>query len=475
MVNSCKMIQAVQLFPSEREKLLTHLQPKLETAPYLDRRMVSFQANKLEPGYRLFKYKEGFSSALVRHFLKEYAPTPGRLLDPFAGSGTALFAGRELGWSVSGIELLPVGTLVTEAREAIGRLKPSALQKSLALFFANPELPIDERFTYQHLSITKDAFPTNTEQSLNRYLTFCSNIRNKDLQTVMRFAAFPVLEEISYTRKDGQYLRWDSRSRRNLTGKPFDKGVIHDFETAIANKIEQIIEDGDYFEQTIFPQRTESSDFRLVTGSCLEVLPICEPERFDFVITSPPYCNRYDYTRTYALELAYLGVDDLALRKLRQNMLSCTVENKDKFLQMEELYRNIGKNDEFQMIADVYARSEAMNEVNIILGKLNHENLLNNKNIARMVRNYFFEMCFVVFELARVTRKGGHCVMVNDNVRYGGEEIPADLILSDFAQSFGYVIEKILVLPRGKGNSSQQMGNFGRTEIRKCVYVWRKD
>jgi len=30
------------------------------------------------------------------------------------------------------------------------------------------------------------------------------------------------------------------------------------------------------------------------------------------------------------------------------------------------------------------------------------------------------------------------------------------------------------VLPNGKGNSSQQMGEHGREELRKCVYVWRK-
>ncbi|PGH38850.1 MAG: DNA modification methylase, partial [Candidatus Nephrothrix sp. EaCA] len=99
---------------------------------------------------------------------------------------------------------------------------------------------------------------------------------------------------------------------------------------------------------------------------------------------------------------------------------------------------------------------------------------LNNSNIARMTRNYFLEMCFAVYEMARVTKSRGYCVMVNDNVRYGGEEIPVDLILSEFAENFGFNINKIFVLPRGKGNSSQQMGNYGRTEVRKCVYLWQK-
>ena len=64
--------------------------------------------------------------------------------------------------------------------------------------------------------------------------------------------------------------------------------------------------------------------------------------------------------------------------------------------------------------------------------------------------------------------------MVNDNVRYHGEEVPVDLISSDFAELAGLVTDKIWVLPKGKGNSSQQMGRWGRHELRKCVYVWRK-
>jgi hypothetical protein len=49
-----------------------------------------------------------------------------------------------------------------------------------------------------------------------------------------------------------------------------------------------------------------------------------------------------------------------------------------------------------------------------------------------------------------------------------------DLILSDFAKDAGFEIEKIWVLPVGKGNSSQQMGKHGREQLRKCVYVWQK-
>lgn len=465
---------------SERQKLYNHFADKLETALHLNRQVVSFQANKNEPVYRWFKYKEGFSSALVKYFLNKYSTKPGRVLDPFAGAGTTLFAGQELGWESYGIELLPVGTFVMQTREALKHVDIEELAKII------DDLPetlskIDSTENHiNHISITKDAFSVETEESLNRYLTFCTTIKDEKIQSVLKFAAFSVLEEISFTRKDGQYLRWDYRSNRNLSGKRFDKGKIYSFEEAIKNKLNHIIQDLTSDERTpLFPdkkteQLAKQNPVNIISGSCLEELPKLESNFFDFIVTSPPYCNRYDYTRTYALELVYLGYDTEQVRNLRQTMLSCTVENKEKVEHLRNLYSSINKADTFEKVLDVYESSTAMSEINTVLDDLNKLEKLNNKNIARMVKNYFLELCFVVYEMARVTKSGGHCVMVNDNVRYGGEEMPVDLILSEFAEKFGFDVEKIFVLPRGKGNSSQQMGSYGRTEIRKCVYLWKK-
>lgn len=155
-------------------------------------------------------------------------------------------------------------------------------------------------------------------------------------------------------------------------------------------------------------------------------------------------------------------------------MLSCTVENKEKIDYLNQLYVSIQRPGTFEKVLNIYNNSAAMSEVNSVLYELNKLGKLNNNNIPRMVKNYFLELCFVTFEMARITKSGGYCVMVNDNVCYGGEEIPVDLILSEFAENFGFNINKIFVLPKGKGNSSQQMGNYGRTEIRKCVYLWQK-
>ena len=463
-----------------RNLLYVKMRDRLETITSINRRLVSFQANKHVPLYRWFKYKEGFSSALVQYFLENYHKTPGRLLDPFAGMGTTLFAGQELGWQSVGIELLPVGAYAISSREAAKHIRANDLKNAFDPIWSQMEKTVPES-VFQHLSITKDAFTVETEEQLNRYTNACNRIADENLKTILKFVAFSVLEEISFTRKDGQYLRWDYRSQRQLSGKPFDKGYIPSFEEAVKNKMQIILDDlsskGDLplFGQLDKRERGKKDcSLQLHEGSCLEILPKLENQSFDFIMTSPPYCNRYDYTRTYALELAYLNCNNDDIKILRQSLLSCTVENKEKFHDLEKFYLSVNKASWFKKVNKVYDSCPAMSEVNEVLDELNRKNLLNNTNIPRMVKNYFLEMCFVISEMSRVLKSQGYCVMVNDNVRYGGEEIPVDLILSSFAEGFEFDVQKIFVLPQGKGNSSQQMGCYGRSEIRKCVYLWQK-
>jgi DNA modification methylase len=91
-----------------------------------------------------------------------------------------------------------------------------------------------------------------------------------------------------------------------------------------------------------------------------------------------------------------------------------------------------------------------------------------------MVKGYFYEMSCVIQECYRILKKDSLMFMVNDNVRYAGVSISVDLILSNIADNLGFKIEKILVLPNKKGNSSQQMDTYGKDALRKCLYVWRK-
>lgn len=444
----------------------------LKVNPDLDRRLVSFQANKAEIEHRWYKYREGFSASVVRYILSRVGPRSGQLLDPFAGSGTTLFAASEIGIDAVGIELLPIGTEIIEVRRLLLAANRQTLAEQIREFGDKRSWEKEgSSKPFRHLRITTDAFPKESEHRLGRYLDEVERLQNRALARILRFAALCILEDISYTRKDGQYLRWDARSGRRGRANKFSKGKIFTFTQAIAAKLREISNDllgaGLPFENKGYAN--SQGQIQLLNGSCLDVLSTLQSSSFDGIITSPPYCNRYDYTRTYALELAMLGVGEAGISGLRQAMMACTVENREKSRLAEKFSPRL-----FTRAMSAVQTQPLLSELLDYLETCRVDGSLNNNGIPRMVRNYFLELSLVIFECARVLKRGAPFVMVNDNVQYQGAHIPVDLILSDVAERAGLEVRAIWVLPKGKGNSSQQMGEHGRRELRKCIYVWTK-
>lgn len=454
-----------------------HLTKKLETKfkkvlaedRNLSRQLVSFQANKQRPVYRWFKYKEGFSADLIDYLRHKFSGPIGDILDPFAGAGTTLFASQKHGVDSHGIELLPIGSEVIRTRKIVENgIERTTLERVEIWAKNNPWNAAKNRKEFIELKITRGAYPEETKKSIEQYL-YCMEQESPQAQQILLFALLCILESISYTRKDGQYLRWDFRSGRISGAKQFNKGEIKSFENAITDKLNEILSDLKNEEPQINmfkPKRSKNGNIFLYESSCLEQLPKLKDEHFGSIITSPPYCNRYDYTRTYALELAMLGIDEDNLRSLRQKMVSCTVENKEKDL--------LAIKSNWDIPLSIAKNQKLLQEILAYLGDLKESGQLNNDGILRMVKGYFYEMCCVIYECHRVLKKNGFFIMVNDNVKYAGVGIPVDAILSDFASSLGFEVKNILVLPQGKGNSSQQMGQHGREVLRKCVYVWQK-
>jgi DNA modification methylase len=448
-------------------ELYQYFKSKFHLEWSLSRSLVSFQANKNREIYRWYKFKEAFSASLVEYLAGKYKVN-GKVLDPFAGSGTALFAISERGIDADGIELLPIGQQIVSTKKLLESeftAEDFAVLKKWTI--DKPWKISDSRVPLQELRITKNAYPEKTKEAIEKYLFVCKN-ENVRVQTVLQFVLLCILESVSYTRKDGQYLRWDYRSGRQQGSIPFDKGIIHGFDEAVCGKINEVVFDlnAGGKQKDLFGSQDLRGNIHLYCGSCLDVMPTLSDGMYDAIITSPPYCNRYDYTRTYALELSLLGTSEQELAKLRQRMLSCTVENRAKDL--------LKINPKW---AQTLAAADHQELLQIILRYLDDQKLqgrLNNNGIPRMVRGYFYEMACVIAESSRVMKPSGILFMVNDNVRYAGASISVDMILSSIAERSGFCIENILILPDDKGNSSQQMGKHGREPLRKCVYVWRK-
>ena len=208
-----------------------------------------------------------------------------------------------------------------------------------------------DEYAFPHVPITGLAFPKETETDIAKAREYIGRVEDDAIRSLLNFACMSVLESVSFTLKDGQYLRWDYRSGRQLRAR-VHKGPILSLPEALRARLTEIAED---IEPLKVLYGKGSPEF--IAGSCLEQLRCLPDSSFDMVVTSPPYANRYDYTRTYALELAWLGYDQPAFTVLRQSMLSATVENKSKQQWLREVY---GESELLDAAVNMYNEQQAI-------------------------------------------------------------------------------------------------------------------
>jgi site-specific DNA-methyltransferase (cytosine-N4-specific) len=450
-----------------------------------NRQSVSYQLSKNDCLHRWLKYKEGFSAELVKKLLKEFEIKAGdTVLDPFSGSGTTNLVCKMQGINSIGFDILPMSRIAIEAKQSVYKYDLTEI-KQLISDIENLSILSNYNKRTLYINITNGAYPENTEKEIAFFTEWNENSNySKFAKNLVTLCILNSLEKVSYTAKDGQFLRWDYRSKkmresaeyRERNGKAplvirLDKGNLPTLKQSLLDELNSVFQDITTIQRGT---KTAESDLQFIEGNVLYELPKYEDSFLSGVITSPPYCNRYDYTRTYALELAYLGITDEKIKKLRQELLSCTVENKPKIDYIRENYEKLGKKKDFEKILKIIEQNTTLAEVNQSLKKRSKNGDINNKGVLRMVDGYFTELCFIYAELFRLCKSGAKVAFVNDNVRYGGEVISVDYLSTELAEQIGFKPVKVYSLKQQKGNSSQQMAKFGRVALRKSITVWEK-
>jgi hypothetical protein len=156
-------------------------------------------------------------------------------------------------------------------------------------------------------------------------------------------------------------------------------------------------------------------------------LNIAEPGSVDAVITSPPYPNEKDYTRTTRLESVLLGFirTKQDLRSLKQHLVRSNTRgvyksDRDDLLVLDH--------DEIQRIAD------AIEARRIELGKTSGFERL----YARVTKLYFGGMVQHLSRLRTVLRSGAQLAyVVGDQASYLQVMIRTGQLLADIAESLG--------------------------------------
>lgn len=432
------------------------------------------------------KYKEGFSADLVNILLDEMKISAGdTIIDPFMGSGTTALACQMRGINSIGFDIMPFSRVAIKAKSNVLRYDISELE-TLIEEFSSLKMPETYSNRTPYVTITTSAYPEFNERFIRFAADWISESRFCDsLKNLFTLCVLNSLERCSYTAKDGQYLRWDSRAQkvidanikreklgRKLLPAHKCREVIENIQAAVTEELKHAWSDIKFVQSSV--RENFSADVDFTQGSALFELPKLKDEILNGVITSPPYCNRYDYTRIYALELVYLGCGEDDIKNLRQALLSCTVESKSKISSLKEHYERLGLEKRFRCICEKINSNAAFTEIMTALERRKLCGDLNNNGVIRMVKGYFTELAFIYAELYRICKSGATIALVNDNVRYGGEIIPVDYLSTSFAEQFGFKPAKIYCLRQRKGNSSQQMKKFGRAALRKSITLWQK-
>jgi DNA modification methylase len=155
---------------------------------------------------------------------------------------------------------------------------------------------------------------------------------------------------------------------------------------------------------------------------------LLEPASIDAVITSPPYPNEKDYTRTTRLESVLLGFIKTRedLRALKQTLVR---SNTRSVYKDDDDDRWIREHGEIQAIA------ERIENRRLELGKTSGF----EKLYARVTKLYFGGMARHLSDLRVVLRPGAHLAyVVGDQASYLRVMIRTGELLADIAKSLGY-------------------------------------
>lgn len=421
---------------TERERIERKFAPLIREELQLGK-IVSYVSNKDVHILRLYRYKEAFAFRFVQEFIRRLKlGSRDYLFDPFCGMGTTLFAAMQHQIPSIGIDKLPVAVFVAQTLPLFLSTEPQVLRKT----FEELRLRVDQAQPAPialDVAIMKVAFPDETLLMLRRWKSVIDTLPSP-LRDIFLLLFFAILEPCSYTAKDGQFLRL-KRDKAIADPEEMLRKKVYEAEKDI--QAARNLWDADVLKFLPF---TQIGDARDLAGVAFAQPPTA-------IITSPPYANRYDYTRTYSLELCFHFVKNFEeLKALRFSVLRSHIESK------------------------VYPYERPPHPVIEEVVRLLRERPLNNPKIPDMLTAYFVDMQKVIHEWARVLAPHAQVAMVVDNVRFEGELVPVDLVLSEMVEQAGFFVKQILIA-RYKGNSSQQMGKFGRVPVRESVLIWQKE
>lgn len=375
---------------------------------------ITFKNSKTIPFQRWYPYAEGYSPDFVTSIISKYIPNKGLVYEPFAGTGTTIFASDSMGFPTVYSEVNPVLQFLIEVKLKILALPPSAretlaeelipVSKNLLQFHDTEDEALRKNF---YAAFKKSIY--FSEESFSHILsakTFTRHLQEGLIKDLITIAIISSLIPSSYLKKQG-----DLRFR---TKKELEKGVPT-FSNIFENNIALIVEDLCNSKDLSI---SKSHKFIISNAKNISDCEIDTP--ISYVITSPPYLNGTNYIRNTKLELWFLEhlTSDRDLRHYRDEILTS------------------GINDVKMNTSLDFNIEELSPLLKSTMGDLTKSAY--DIRIPHMAKAYFEEMYYFFKDLRSKFANEAHVFIDLGDSAFNNIHVKTDLILIELMQTLGY-------------------------------------
>lgn len=399
--------------------------------------------NKLRPEDRpvhdWYRFVLSFPPHLVRDYLQRFGVNAEkRVLDPFCGTGTTLVECKKLAVPSVGTEPNPMACFASQVK-VNWRVDPDALVHHAREVARLTSDKLKDQGIEDLAGMGLFGAPRKLSARLRTLPADAWKLLLKDSISPLPLHKTLVLLETLQEEKDEPFVRHEQLALARaivhgisnlhfgpevgVRGAKVDAPVVATWLNAIRMMADDLRHVQGRAETEAFVHRADSR----------RLLGVLEPNSVDAVITSPPYPNEKDYTRTTRLESVILGFirNKEDLRALKQALVRSNTRGVYK-TDRDDLH--VVDHHEIQRIAD------AIEARRVTLGKTSGFERL----YARVTKLYFGGMARHLSELRAILRPGAQLAyVVGDQASYLRVMIRTGQLLADIARSLGYEVVAI--------------------------------
>lgn len=415
-----------------------------ETKLFAD--LVNFSTAKNQPYQRWVRYREGYSTILVKELIKRSQVDAKKMFiaDPMMGSGSTLIAAKSLGFDTLGTDVNPYCEMITNLKLS----NPSEMELGKLSELVSHPLWENEVLSDNNEPPLSDYFPESNLETIKKIRQWISKLTEGFCKSTLLAAWFFCLENSSNRKKDGNGLATRPAPIENVT------------EFFIAT-VQDIVEDFKLYplnENSNYVKTRSALEF----SKCVSEYEKSIGKKLGCVIFSPPYANSFDYFESYKLELLFGGL-------IPQSEFS------DR---KKELIRNYRLSNKHEIKCGIDIAEALCREINEEIPKKEAKTGKRDgrtRLMQNMIRGYFSDMDHVLKEIYEALSKGGTCYIVVDQSAYVGVIIPTDTILALLAERKGFTVEKLSIC-RKAATSGQQLKQYPylKNTLRESIICLRK-